>query len=104
MRLRIVKDPLELRALVPEAGDPTRYATVLGWGDPLRGVFTLVPLADDTVDAHVYVHPDARGREAIDAGKQLVDMARQAGVRLNIRPQNREASIYAALCGVKRTA
>lgn len=92
--------PSAVREIDPTIGPDLELGNALGWGDPLRGAFVLVPTADRECEGHVYVRPEARGREAVRAGRELVRVVNGAGITLVARPPRRENRIFAALCGL----
>lgn len=101
--IRVIHDPNEAIPLLTAAeAEATRgRATIVGWGRPLRGVFVVDAKDDDEAEIHVTAAPEARGREAIEAGREMVEWAGLAGIRLVAKSERREVRIYARLCGMK---
>lgn len=92
------------RAVKPEwlAGAAMENATVLGWGDPVRGCFVLIP-EGDACAVHVAVLPEHRGREALRMARWALAWCRSTGVRLIGRTpdDNRAAKWFALASGMK---
>lgn len=103
--IRVIHDPTETIPLLTAAeAEATRgRATIVGWGRPLRGVFVVDAKGDDEAEIHVTAAPEARGREAIEAGREMVEWAKSAGIRLRAKSGERKVRIYARLCGLECT-
>lgn len=92
------------RAVKPEwlAGPALENATVLGWGDPVRGCFVLIP-EGDVCAVHVAVMPEARGREALRMARWALAWCRETGIKLIGRTpiDRRDARWFALASGMR---
>lgn len=109
--IRRVTEPDELLEIAAACGlsgsfddgqDYLDRANVLGWGEPLRGAFLFEPLDARTVQAHVMVRPEHRGREAIQAGRECLSTVTSLGLSVvGITPRTRrDALLYARAVGL----
>lgn len=109
--IRRVTDPDELARLASacelpgtfdDGSDYLERANVLGWGDPMHGAVLFEPVDAHTVQAHVMVHPEHRGREAIQAGRDCLAAIRSLGLSvIGITPRDRKDAIaYARAVGL----
>jgi hypothetical protein len=89
---------------VTDTGEPhIERMNAVGWGDPLRGVFLAEPVGETTVEVHAIVLPQARGREAITAGREFLDVLGRLGLRaIGIIPKDRpHAFAFSRLTGMQ---
>lgn len=112
--IRAVHNPRELDALVSEArgegvdvadsDELLRRYMVIAWSEPARGVFMLDPQEANRAEVHVLVGREARGREAVQAGREALAQCAARGIKVVGRTPKvrRDALAYVYATGMRR--